>query len=1324
MMLVALILSVFCATTAFGQKTYKAELDDSMFKAWTSNEPGAQVDPEPATEPKADNPFKCENNFYKEVGAYGCVWGSSSVYYLWYADLTGTKTITVKGTPGMSIRMMLNREPYVEGGAGDADGGAYVERIQSIGEDGTVVFDVSDLTYVHLNAIKVPGGGTAGVVTEIILNGTVKPVTGILSMISNGDAEGEDIANLSFNYTIDGQPQTITYTTNFPVSYDGPNNGGIAPEKPEIVDGGVGGSKCFKVTSFPEPTETWHTQFFVLSDEPMEKGTKWCLKMAIKADHDSKISTSAQGAPRAWKGSMGIDDFYVTSEWQEFTWSGEIGVDGFQSIAIDLNNTDDGAGNGDCNFYFDNIEFGVDLGGSNPMSMVSATYGADVIEVNLQGATNIAEMVKAGDGKKVFFPNDCVSVTWNGKPANPLSVEGRPNGNLYIFLNDIDGDESIDNFLVDDAEVKIAFTNPADQQIQFTTGKWEGQPVPDFNGMVCAYNEELGSGEFESSLWAAATLVSADPEDGSFNLDPSLAEFTLTFDQKIDLATVEATLDKEALTASLDETGKVVILKRTATGSLAGVHTLYVDRADTERGKALELPFTLKWSFGPTTIDPDDQPETLYQSNFTGDGDDANGAGWQTTADNQAGLQPASSSAGNRLQHGQAGYAADVLYLAQRSAAAGIALYGLDEEHKLTLAGGKTYHLTLKSAQWDAYPASGSNRSLRAQILTEDAVSTEDGSIIDESGILGEQFQVVDGRVKEDKEFTAFDIAFTPEKDGNFVIRLVAGDLNGNPAGYNDGNAIADVKIEYIPNVMGIVEINALAAALETAKDTYDTNNDERYAGAALTTLDNLIKEYEDKSMTAPSAYNKAVADLNAAVKAVNEHVKLCQDYDALPDKAFTLYVNNKGTKFDVTEVFKSLEAVVKKYCVLGTETQVDEETNEEKTVEVMESFKMFYDDAELTAAKDELTSVVGVAEYYFTAVGLDAGIQQGNCGVAVLVERNRLGARTLMALGVDESDPLIEAVNNSITDDDDLAAQLKARITMELYSQLKDANNTLFEAEEDENGDMIAKSYDMTVFIKNPNIYAVDGTKDTSEENVPGWTFPAQYGKPGLFKKWDPQRNVAGLPEDCAFTTWWGTCRMEQTVTDLPAGIYTVSLCGSDWSNRAGQTENPYDVAGFVYCKTSDTTAPEEGEDEDRDLHFAATRTIVYGGQYNMDHAHNLGYAEVMNDETGFISTEDGEFFGIPVTDGNLTLGIHFAGDGQYFFQHARLTLMAPATFDYAGAYQELVNGVETAKTATVRALEVYDLNGRRLVNAKKGINIVKKVMSDGTVKTQKIVK
>ena len=205
--------------------------------------------------------------------------------------------------------------------------------------------DLSAYEYVHLNAIKTGWGSPAGVVKNVEIIGTVKPVTGILSMINNGDAEGDDLSS-------------------FPVSWDGPNNGDTANDKPEIVGGGVDGSRCFKVVSYENPKETWHTQFYIKSDEVLPQGTKWKLVMSVKADNEAVITTSAQAQPRAWKGSF-INEFNVGTEWKEYSWTGEIGVADFQSIAFDLNNQrdDDGnlsPGNGGCAFYFDNIQFGVD----------------------------------------------------------------------------------------------------------------------------------------------------------------------------------------------------------------------------------------------------------------------------------------------------------------------------------------------------------------------------------------------------------------------------------------------------------------------------------------------------------------------------------------------------------------------------------------------------------------------------------------------------------------------------------------------------------------------------------------------------------------------------------------------------------------------------------------------------------------------------------------------------------------------------------------------------------------------------------------------------
>ena len=42
----------------------------------------------------------------------------------------------------------------------------------------------------------------------------------------------------------------------------------------------------------------------------------------------------------------------------------------------------------------------------------------------------------------------------------------------------------------------------------------------------------------------------------------------------------------------------------------------------------------------------------------------------------------------------------------------------------------------------------------------------------------------------------------------------------------------------------------------------------------------------------------------------------------------------------------------------------------------------------------------------------------------------------------------------------------------------------------------------------------------------------------------------------------------------------------------------------------------------------------------------------------------------------------------------------------------------------AKVRAIELYDVNGRRIAKAQKGLVIMKQIMSDGSIRTIKVVK
>ena len=107
MMLFELMLTMMGVTSAMGQKIYQAELDKSMFAAWDGVgadakqvEPTSYIGKEGAT---VD--FACEMNLYKELSGGGMVFGNANVYSRWYADLTGTTTITFKGTSCVQLRV-------------------------------------------------------------------------------------------------------------------------------------------------------------------------------------------------------------------------------------------------------------------------------------------------------------------------------------------------------------------------------------------------------------------------------------------------------------------------------------------------------------------------------------------------------------------------------------------------------------------------------------------------------------------------------------------------------------------------------------------------------------------------------------------------------------------------------------------------------------------------------------------------------------------------------------------------------------------------------------------------------------------------------------------------------------------------------------------------------------------------------------------------------------------------------------------------------------------------------------------------------------------
>ncbi len=457
-----------------------------------------------------------------------------------------------------------------------------------------------------------------------------------------------------------------------------------------------------------------------------------------------------------------------------------------------------------------------------------------------------------------------------------------------------------------------------------------------------------------------------------------------------------------------------------------------------------------------------------------------------------------------------------------------------------------------------------------------------------------------------------------------------------------------------------------LQYALDKAKAALDDNEDERYAGEAYTALSEAVAKYDAEGInyTSPTQVDEAAKDLSLKTQALENHRKNCDDYDTNLATAVELVAQYGEGKFANTELYQVLKEAVGKY-----------------------EGKVLTNDEELAAATADLKNNVAAGQQMFT----EGVSKNGDAGIKVLVDRIRRGAEALQnSFDAAEDDELVVAANNALTDDDALANQIKDRIKLEVYKKLKDGDDSMFSSDVDEDGNEILSGPDLTVFIKNPNTYALLPKNGVNEENTPGWSQISGEGlnDMGLYgsggAQWGNPRNIEGLPEDCAFTVYHKRARVEQTITDLPAGVYTVTWYGTDWGNQMGQ-EVPKEAEGFVYAKLSDTPAVEEGEEEDRDVHFAATLTSFYAEpEYSMDGLHKL---------------ED-----LTITDGFLTIGVETGNDSQYFYGEVRLTLTAPAAgFDYAGA----VDGIKDMKQNTSKSSVYYDLQGRRIAKPAKGIYI-----------------
>lgn len=133
-------------------------LSNMKFVLWSQATPGGAI------QDASPENFKNNMGTSTSLNEGGIVYGDAGVYPQNYADLTGYKSMTIKATPKSVFRVLFNRA-----GTNTALGDL-VEKTVTIGDNGLGYLDFSDLSYAHLNAIKIAWGSIASTVESIMLS--------------------------------------------------------------------------------------------------------------------------------------------------------------------------------------------------------------------------------------------------------------------------------------------------------------------------------------------------------------------------------------------------------------------------------------------------------------------------------------------------------------------------------------------------------------------------------------------------------------------------------------------------------------------------------------------------------------------------------------------------------------------------------------------------------------------------------------------------------------------------------------------------------------------------------------------------------------------------------------------------------------------------------------------------------------------------------------------------------------------------------------------------------------------------------------------------
>ncbi|MBP5683460.1 MAG: endo-1,4-beta-xylanase [Bacteroidales bacterium] len=309
--------------------------------------------------------------------------------------------------------------------AGNVNVGILSDFIKSAESAGHKVFGSTILSNLDQNTTYLGTKGILASHTDPNASGGVLTELKWVELVANGDCEGD--SNESLFWT---------------VAQQGPSNATITS------GAGKDGSKCIVLNATAKVSQAWDNQFFIKFSESLPNGTKYKLKMDIKAaTAASGIASQAHANPSEYiaHGTFGTVDF--TTDWKTYTNEGTIPSDGVQSIALNLNDFADAN-----TYYFDNISFEAEVEReADPFYWENIVSNSDCEGESVESFfSTIAQAgpnsstISSGVGKD---GSRCVVVNATAKVANEWDnqffikfTEPLANGTKYKFTMDYKAD--------------------------------------------------------------------------------------------------------------------------------------------------------------------------------------------------------------------------------------------------------------------------------------------------------------------------------------------------------------------------------------------------------------------------------------------------------------------------------------------------------------------------------------------------------------------------------------------------------------------------------------------------------------------------------------------------------------------------------------------------------------------------------------------------------------------------------------------------------------------------------------------------------------------